>query len=65
MNNKLTGNAIYRRWPSCPEGDEPHYHEYFNLEDYTLPNGVGIEDASMAMTEWLLWAMGQDERFTI
>jgi len=65
VNNKLTGNAIYRRWPSCPEGENAHFHEMFNLEDYTLPNGVEIEDVSMAMTEWLLWAMGQDERFTI
>ena len=65
VNNKLTGNAIYRRWPSCPSGNEPHYHEKFNLYEgqYTLPNGAVVENPSMAQVEWLLWALSQDNRF--
>lgn len=63
-SKNLYGNCIYREWPTCPEGVEPHYHEKFNLTDgdYTLPNGAVIEDASMAQVEWMLWAMRHDNR---
>ena len=60
--NSLMGNSIYREWPSCPSN--AHYHEKYNLYDgdYTLPNGDVVEDPSMAMVEWLLWAQSHDQR---
>jgi len=63
VGNMINGNAVYRQWPSCA-GGEPHYHEKFNLmsEDYTLPNGAVVENASMAQVEWLLWARQYDNR---
>jgi hypothetical protein len=62
VDSYLTGDAIYRQWPSCTDGN-PHYHEKFNLvSSYTLPNGVTVTDASMAQIEWLLWAQSHDNR---
>lgn len=60
--NSLMGNSIYREWPSSPSN--AHYHEKYNLYDgdYTLPNGNVVEDPSMAMVEWLLWAQSNDQR---
>lgn len=62
--NSMMGNAIYREWPTCPVGDEPHYHEQYNLYSgtYTLPNGATIANPSMAMIEWMTWALSIDPR---